>query len=59
MKNLSIENFGMMPLSSSEALEISGGHEGWAFELGTLLGKTIKVVGEVAAVVVFILVPKS
>jgi len=59
MKQINLQNLGMSHMSVSEELTIIGGHDGWAYEIGNFLGKAIKVVGEVAAVVAIVVSPKS
>jgi hypothetical protein len=54
MKSLNLEDFKMHGISDIELLEISGGHDGDAYEFGVGVGKFIKVVATLCAFAIFL-----
>ena len=60
MKNkIKLDNFGLDALKYDEIIATNGGHDGVAYEVGKVVGETIKVAGTLLTIVSIFFMPKS
>ena len=53
MNTLSIENYGVTAISDYDLIEIVGGHDGTAYQVGHFIGEALQVIGVVGGILAF------